>query len=71
MPFYEYQCSQCEHITEVLQNVGDDKAPACEKCGSTEMKKLMSVAGVQKSAGRASASAPSCPTCAPGGSCGI
>jgi putative FmdB family regulatory protein len=71
MPFYEYQCSQCEHITEVLQTLGDDKAPACEKCGSADVKKVMSIAGVQKSASVAPASPPSCTSCCPGGTCGI
>jgi len=72
MPFYEYQCSKCGHITEVLQRVGENSPPACEKCGSTETYKIMSASGVQmnSSSSSSSSSFPSCPTCA-GGTCSL
>lgn len=80
MPFYEYQCSQCNHITEVLQKMGEDNPPACAKCGSAETHKVMSAAGVQMGPSGPSADCPTCPTApscsmpssgCPGGMCGI
>lgn len=38
MPNYEYQCTQCNHLFEIWQNVGE-AAPACPECGS-DVKKV-------------------------------
>jgi putative FmdB family regulatory protein len=42
MPFYEYQCSHCGHLEEVLQNISDKPLKKCPNCGKNGLKKLMS-----------------------------
>ncbi len=37
MPNYEYRCTECEHIFEIWQKVGE-AAPACPECGSAVKK---------------------------------
>lgn len=41
MPIYEYQCSQCNMITEVLQQFSDKPRSTCDQCGG-KMNKLIS-----------------------------
>lgn len=41
MPIYEYQCSQCGTITEVLQQFSDKPRSICDQCGG-KMNKLIS-----------------------------
>ncbi len=44
MPLYEYECSDCGHITEVLSKVGDANAElVCGGCNGTKLKKKLSV----------------------------
>jgi len=69
MPFYEYQCTQCNAITEVLQPLGSDQPPACSTCGSAATRKVMSAAGAQMAAAKKTPP-PSCGSCR-GGSCGL
>jgi len=41
MPLYRYKCSQCkEEFTQLVSLNNDDKIK-CEKCGSSEVKKLL------------------------------
>ena len=66
MPIYEYQCKKCGHEFEQLV-IGQD-CPACPKCESKEVCRLMSCCGfVSKGAGgqtiTSSASASSCSGC--------
>jgi putative FmdB family regulatory protein len=42
MPFYEYQCSACEHHTEVLQKISDAPLKKCPECGKQTLKRLIS-----------------------------
>jgi putative FmdB family regulatory protein len=42
MPFYEYQCSNCGHHEEVLQQISDKPLKKCPNCGKNGLKKLMS-----------------------------
>ncbi len=42
MPIYEYECTQCGHIEEVLQNFSDSPITQCPNCNGS-MKKLMSM----------------------------
>ena len=76
MPIFEYKCGQCGHVTEVLTKSRRAARPTCEKCGGSEMTKLLSgfAVGQGKSAGGAScdscASLPSCGGC-PGGTCSL
>lgn len=41
MPVYEYQCSDCGRIEEVLQKVSDPALTQCPKCNG-HLKKLIS-----------------------------
>lgn len=65
MPIFEYRCGKCGHVMEVLHKSLDAKARTCEKCGGSEMIKLLSGFAV----GRA-AEAPSCDSCASLPACG-
>lgn len=43
MPIYEFKCSECADVYEVLvPRVSDDSVP-CPSCGSAETEKLLSV----------------------------
>ncbi len=41
MPIYEYECSQCGAIEEVIQKFSDDPLTTCKHC-SGKLSKLMS-----------------------------
>ena len=41
MPFYEYECTKCQHQTEVFQKISDPPVTKCELCNG-KMKKLIS-----------------------------
>ena len=44
MPIYEYRCSHCGEISEILvTGHSDDDILACKQCGSTELEKILSV----------------------------
>jgi putative FmdB family regulatory protein len=42
MPFYEYQCKQCDHHLEAMQKVSDAPLRKCPKCGKSALQRLMS-----------------------------
>ena len=42
MPFYEYQCKQCEHHLEAMQKVSDGPLRKCPNCGKSALQRLMS-----------------------------
>lgn len=42
MPFYEYQCSACQHHVEVLQKISDAPLRKCPDCGKLALKRLIS-----------------------------
>ena len=44
MPLYEYECRDCGHHFEAF--VSGAKLPACPKCHSENLQKLLSVFGV-------------------------
>ena len=41
MPFYEYECTKCNHQTEIFQKISDPPITKCELCKG-KMKKLIS-----------------------------
>ena len=44
MPMYEYKCSSCGTVSEVLVGVAQDETePACTECGSTHLKRMLSI----------------------------
>ena len=46
MPIYEYQCTSCGDVSEVLQRMSDSPLTTCEDCGG-ELKKLVSAPAFQ------------------------
>lgn len=45
MPIYEYRCSDCGKVSEILL-VGvhsDDETVACKHCGSSDLTRILSV----------------------------
>jgi putative FmdB family regulatory protein len=42
MPFYEYECSACNHHVEVLQKISDEHLRKCPDCGKSALKRLIS-----------------------------
>ena len=56
MPVYEYQCRNCEKISEFLIGVIQEKVEIkCRYCGSKELNKILSKSNVSRS-GRSIAS---------------
>ena len=43
MPIYEYSCKACGCSFEKLVKSADENLPECPQCGSTEVKKEMSM----------------------------
>jgi len=63
MPIYEYRCETCGEGFELFVRSASGKSPpTCPKCGSTKVKKAISLFGVSASAGRTASSA----SCSPG-----
>ncbi|MFW6164003.1 MAG: FmdB family zinc ribbon protein [Planctomycetota bacterium] len=48
MPIYEYKCTECEHVTEVLERPGKPSRPTCRQCGSRRLEKVFSAFGLGK-----------------------
>ena len=46
MPLYEYKCSECGSVFEVLQKVSEQPLKKCIKCGGL-VKKLVSSPAIQ------------------------
>jgi len=43
VPIYEYRCAKCRRLTSVwVRSMNDTVPPKCEKCGSTELSRVMS-----------------------------
>ena len=61
MPIFEYQCKQCGHVTEFLEEAGSKKSHPCEECGSRATKRIFSTFGVEVGAS-SSSDVSSCPT---------
>lgn len=47
MPIYEYQCANCDHQFDLMQNINEPAATLCPKCSQEKLVKLMSVGGFQ------------------------
>ena len=43
MPIYEYECQECGQVSEVFLRGTDSKDIKCAKCGSKNLKRLVSV----------------------------
>lgn len=44
MPFYEYQCTHCDHKLEVLQKISDAPLVECPACDRGSLRKLVTAA---------------------------
>jgi putative FmdB family regulatory protein len=44
MPLYEYQCTKCREVCEVLQKAKDKPPEKCPKCGGPMVKRISSPA---------------------------
>jgi putative FmdB family regulatory protein len=44
MPLYEYQCTKCREVCEVLQKAKDKPPDKCPKCGGPMVKRISSPA---------------------------
>jgi putative FmdB family regulatory protein len=65
MPLYEYTCDKCDSEFELLIRNSDDQA-VCPDCGTTNIKKLLSVPAAHTASSR---SLPNCEL--PRGGCGL
>ena len=45
MPIFEYHCNACDADFELLVRKGSE--PACEACGSTNLRKLLSLPAIK------------------------
>ena len=67
MPIYEYECCDCEHVTEAIRRMDQADTPmTCEKCGSEKTARMHSVFSAGSSAGGGGGEMPM----PPGGACG-
>ncbi len=48
MPIYEYKCCDCENVFEVFTSYNNTTTPACSKCNSNHVKKIISNLGFIK-----------------------
>jgi putative FmdB family regulatory protein len=47
MPIYEYHCDECDENFELfVRTAGQRNEPECPKCGSTRVRKAISLFGV-------------------------
>ena len=46
MPLYEYKCSKCGAVTEIIQKVSDPPPRTCPQCGG-KLHKLLSSPAIQ------------------------
>lgn len=47
MPIYEYQCTSCGEVVEVLQKFSDAPLKKCRSCKKLTLKKLMGTPALQ------------------------
>jgi len=60
MPIFEYRCNKCGAKAEFLEKSGGKNKHICEKCGSSDMRKLFSTFSATSSS--KSGGSDSCPT---------
>lgn len=47
MPIYEYSCGECDERFELLVRGSEDGSPACRKCGSEKVERVLSIPGIK------------------------
>jgi putative FmdB family regulatory protein len=68
MPIYEYRCSDCGKVSEVLI-LGGSQQPACSHCGGTRLAKLVSATNAIIKSGSSDMGSCGGSSCGPGGGC--
>ena len=58
MPLYEYECRECDRRFDRLVSASAADSAACPRCGSVDVRRLISV--IAGMTGRAEAPAPVC-----------
>lgn len=75
MPIYEYKCSECGHITEIMVSRLEEGMVRCENCGSRDVNKIVSASAISmhsRPAGKTCCGREercSTPPCSAGGRC--
>lgn len=73
MPIYEFRCTACDHIQEVLVSSGSDEVEMkCNACGSEDMVRVLSAVSYAMGASSGGDAGGPCVTtksCGPGNSC--
>lgn len=68
MPFYEYECTKCGHLFEVMLTLSEreekEKQLACPKCGKGGPRRVLSTFSTPDGS---TSSRPPRPSCNPGG----
>ena len=63
MPIFEYKCSTCGFVNEVLVKSASSKGPACPECSEIEVEKqFSSFAAVVKEPPAAASKCQGCPS---------
>ncbi|MFH0775782.1 MAG: zinc ribbon domain-containing protein [bacterium] len=62
MPIYEYKCKGCGVISEFLITSYHQEELVCQKCGGTELTKMLSAFSISGPSRRTTSSS-SCTTC--------
>lgn len=47
MPIYEYQCTTCNHLFDLMQKMSDPPMQHCPNCSKDTVIRLVSAAGFQ------------------------
>lgn len=70
MPFYDFQCEQCEEVFEIRATFKEKEAglkPECPKCHSKKTRQMITAGLVIRGADGASLTLPTCgPNAGPG-----
>ena len=51
MPIYEYKCTECGNVFEVLTTSSNDTAVHCSKCQSDKVAKILSAGSFRHGSG--------------------
>lgn len=68
MPLYEYNCRACRENFEALVRSGRESETRCPRCGSPDLRKLLSAFGIGSGSSRLKAASTGCSHCS-GKSC--